>query len=133
MGIITDILKEVPLSAVLRERLTELEKKHEALERENADLRRVNAELKGQVAKLTGVPILEVIEKNILLLLAEAETLPVSHIALNLKEKKAKVEFYLQRMEEYGIVCGSHYYTGQESEYSLGQKGREFLVSNNLI
>jgi hypothetical protein len=46
MGIFTDILKEIPLSAVLRERLTDAETKMAALEQENASL-------KTQVASLT--------------------------------------------------------------------------------
>ena len=54
MGIITDILKDIPLSALLKERLTELEKKHESLEAENATLHAENARLKEQVAKEVG-------------------------------------------------------------------------------
>jgi len=39
MGIIMDILKDIPLSAVLRERLADQEFKTAALETENADLK----------------------------------------------------------------------------------------------
>jgi len=46
MSILTDILKEIPLSAVLRERLSEAESKMAALEKENAILKTENAILK---------------------------------------------------------------------------------------
>ena len=47
MGIL-DILKEIPLSAVLKERLTEQDKRMSALEAENKILKTENAVLKGQ-------------------------------------------------------------------------------------
>ena len=48
MGIITDILKDIPLSAVLRERLVDQEKKMSVLETENAILKAENAILKAE-------------------------------------------------------------------------------------
>ena len=39
MGIITDILKEIPLSAVLKERLVDLGKRMDELDAENATLK----------------------------------------------------------------------------------------------
>lgn len=51
MGIITDILKEIPLSAVLRERLAGQEVKMAALEAENASLKAQNAVLKTELQK----------------------------------------------------------------------------------
>jgi regulator of replication initiation timing len=46
MSVITDILKEIPLSAVLKERLTEAEAKMAALEKENAVLNTENQNLR---------------------------------------------------------------------------------------
>jgi len=46
MGVITDILKEIPLSAVLKERLAEAELKMATLEKDNAILKDENAALK---------------------------------------------------------------------------------------
>jgi septal ring factor EnvC (AmiA/AmiB activator) len=48
MGIITDILKEIPLSAVLRERLADQEIKMATLEAENAALKSENTVLKSK-------------------------------------------------------------------------------------
>ena len=39
MGFITDILKDIPVNAVLRDKLQELEKRHEEIEAENTKLR----------------------------------------------------------------------------------------------
>lgn len=52
MSIITDILKELPLSAVLRERLAQAETRMAELETENAALKAENAALKEQKANL---------------------------------------------------------------------------------
>jgi len=52
MGIITDILKDIPLSAVLRERLIDQEKTMATLEAENLALKNENSDLKALVENL---------------------------------------------------------------------------------
>jgi len=52
MSIITDILKEIPLSAVLKERLSQAEARSAALEQENASLKAENAVLHQQAENL---------------------------------------------------------------------------------
>ena len=52
MGIIMDILKEVPLSAILRERLSEQETKMAILESENKVLKSENANLRTQIQQM---------------------------------------------------------------------------------
>jgi hypothetical protein len=52
MGIITDILKEIPLSAVLREKILALEDKMSVLESENLVLKTENQKLKVENLKL---------------------------------------------------------------------------------
>jgi len=51
MSIITDILKEIPLSAVLRERLTDAEAKMATLEKENTSLKTENQNLRVDLKK----------------------------------------------------------------------------------
>jgi len=46
MGIVTDIIKELPLSVILRDKLQVLEKKYEAIEAENEKLKKENKELR---------------------------------------------------------------------------------------
>ena len=52
MGWILDILKEIPISAVLKERIVEREKEIEAIKAENEALRAENRTLKSQRAML---------------------------------------------------------------------------------
>lgn len=49
MGIITDILKDVPLSAVLKEKIIKLENEMSVLKTENAVLKSENEELKSKI------------------------------------------------------------------------------------
>jgi hypothetical protein len=52
MGVITDILKGIPLNSVLREQLSVLEKKITMLENKVAVLEPENAELKAKLQKI---------------------------------------------------------------------------------
>ena len=51
MSVIAEILKEIPLSAVLKERLTEAETKMAALEKEHTTLKAENAALRADLEK----------------------------------------------------------------------------------
>ena|SRR5438105_1660333 len=53
MGLITDIIKELPISAVLQEKLKELEKRFERLDAENSKLRAENGSLRAQLKAAT--------------------------------------------------------------------------------
>jgi hypothetical protein len=133
MGIITDILKEIPLSAVLRERLQELEKKHSDLETENTKVKEENRKLKSRLEELTKTNELSENEKKILVLLSSCEqALTAAQIAGGLCLSLTKTEYYLGRM--WNEYVYSHDYTNDRpSEYYLLQKGREYLVENDLI
>lgn len=52
MGIVTDILKEFPLSAIFRERLVDMEKENALLKAENAVLKTKNAELETKLQNI---------------------------------------------------------------------------------
>ena len=133
MGIITDILKNIPLNAVLRGKLQELEKKHEELEAENTQLKGENQKLKRKVEELTSSDELCEIEVNILKLLSSLSKRTAGMFRVDLGLGLTKTEYYLKRM------CGQKYireasYAGERpSHYSLAQKGREYLVVNDLL
>ena len=143
MGWITDLLKEYPALSVAKERLALAQEKYDALEAENKELKNQvetleneNAALKEQLSGLQpkGEGILEDIEIEILKLLGSGYglELPAGVIAQRLNISVPKAEYYLQRLNENEYV----YFPiimGQEPEYSLDQKGREFLVRNDLI
>ena len=52
MGMITDILKGLPLNVVLRDKLQQLEKKYDDLEAENNKLNKENRNLKDEIENL---------------------------------------------------------------------------------
>jgi response regulator of citrate/malate metabolism len=134
MGILTDILKELPLSAVLRERLQELEKRYDRLEEENRKLKDENCELKKKLHDVTGVDKLDEIEEKILVFLSSSnQELTAQMIASDLGLNLTRVEYYLRKMWEAKLVFSNDYSTGRPSEYYLAQKGREYLVKNNLL
>jgi len=133
MGIITDIIKELPISAILRDKLQELERKYDALEVENAKLKEENQYLKTKLEEITSTGKLSDLEVKILLLLSSSNReLTAEMIASRLGLNLTKTEYYLERI--YNKYVYSHdYYTGRPSEYYLMQKGREYLVENDLI
>lgn len=140
MGFITDILKDIPVNAVLREKLKDFEKKHEELEAEitklkgeNKKLVDENQQLKSELKELTNIGELGEDETKILRLLAMSEReLTDEEIAGKLGFQLVKTKYYLERMwREY--ICSYDYVNGRPSEYYLIQKGREYLIKNNLI
>jgi hypothetical protein len=52
MGLITDIIKGLPLTAVLEDKLRQLEKRYEAIETENQQLRTENRRLRSKLDDL---------------------------------------------------------------------------------
>ena len=141
MGLISDILKDIPLSANLQEKLRTLEAKFAALETENAilkdDLRKAQAEnqrLKAEIDRATPKSNLDETTRRILTVLAQqSEAIDTDTLTHTLQLHPTKLEYYLHKLEEDEYVYGVHYYTGYPSEYGLSQKGREFVIENNLL
>ncbi len=133
MGFILDILKDIPVNAVLRDKLQQLEKKYEELEAENTQLKGENQRLKSKVKELTSSEELCEIEVKILKLLSShGLELTAEMIASILGLNLTKTEYYLERMWKQYVY--SHDYSNERpSEYYLAQKGREYLVENDLI
>ena len=140
MGFITDLLKDIPVSAVLREKLQDLEKKYEELEVENTQLKDENQKLEDenqklntQIKKLTSSGELCEIEVNILKLLSShGPELTAEMIASILGLNHTKTEYYLEKMNRQ-YVFSHDYYTERQSEYFLSQEGREYLVKHDLV
>ena len=105
MGMITDILKELPLNALLRDKLQQLEKKYDDLEAENNRLKKEKRDLKEKLEELTGTNELYEIEVKILSLLSSTDQkLTANMIASSLDLNHTKAEYYLERM--YNINSG---------------------------
>ena len=160
MGVITDLIKDLPLAPILRERLIDSERQMAALEKENAILEAENAALKeklqiseAKAKKLEGIinnyenreKISEATkeqflhsnppdetEAKILLFLANNGPMDIAQISVALAINNHKVEFHMLEMKEKGMVS-SRINFDSDDIWTLDQAGRKYLVENNLI
>ena len=138
MGWITDWLKEIPLSAVLREKLSDLEKEHERTTAENKALKTENTVLKSQNHDLktkldaachedSQASDIEKDAEKILVLLAKSP-MHSERIAETLGMNPQVTEFHLhellQREFAFPVTLGG---------WRLNQEGRRYLIQRNLI
>lgn len=137
MGLLADIIKEMPHAVVLQEKVATAEAKYAAADTENAilkdDLREANAaiaKLKKKVEELTQVDALHETEINILKLMPEfahAQTL-----AIELQATATRVEHHLDRLCRMGYLQRiSDPFDDDRFEHTA--KAREYLAVNGLI
>ena len=131
MGVVFDILKDIPVGEGLHEKIKELEKKYEELEAENSRLKEENQELKVKINELTNKGELCPDEVKILLFLASRDTgTDANAIAEHLNLSLVETEDYLdKKLNQYVRSVG--FASGRPAEYYLTQKGGDFLVKNN--
>jgi chromosome segregation ATPase len=142
MGWLTELLKEIPLSTVLREKLVAVEAKHSELEDENArlkdDLREAKAEIKTlekRIAELTYADDLPAVEIEILKLLADGREPKRQVLArkFNLHFQRLKYHFERMTLEGYISHIQTRVSTGMEDVYFLEHRGRDYLSRKNLL
>src|SRR5450830_433043 len=134
MGWLADLLKDIPVSAVARERVALAEEKYQKVVDENLELknqlevvRSENGNLRKQLASLASPESLDAVEVSILKLLGTGDglILQARNIAGRLDVPLPKAEFFLRRLSE-----SRHLYhpviVGEEPEYSLGQLGKKY-------
>ena len=104
------------------------------LEQENIKLNDENRELTKRLQGIAGVETLDEIEENILVLLSSTnQELTVQMIASSLQLNLTRVEYYLEKMYDTELVLSNDWTDDRPSEYYLAQKGREYLVKNDLL
>lgn len=136
-----DILKGLPENAVLRSKVSEAKEENAALKQENAalkdDLRQAKAEivkLKEQIQTLTHKEAsLHENEVKILSVVAENEHgADAADLAQHLRLSQARVDYHLQEM-----VTNDYLHVQPRLRdfplYTLTQKGRKYLIDNNLL
>lgn len=142
MGTIQELLQEVPLSAVLKERVALAEQKYEGAMRENAELKQRLRVLEDENSSLRAV-----IPKNeqsnlgddtvkvlVHLFGAEEDARDVGITAAMLRMEKGVAKFHLDELENAGMAecIGGNYNTGHVY-WALTPAGRKYAVKNKLI
>jgi predicted nuclease with TOPRIM domain len=142
MGWLTDLLKEIPLSALLKEKLLAVEAKHSELEAENAglkdDLRHAKAEvqrLETRIGELTYADNLPPVETEILKLLADHRELKNQALCRKFDLHSQRLRYHFERLTSEGYISHveARVSTGIEDVYFLQHRGREYLSRKNLI
>lgn len=155
MGWITDLLQELPLSAVQRERLSLAEQKYALLETSHADLKAKYAVLESeksalnldnvnlrqeiqrrddiiQKEKFHGEALDEVKEK-ILALLAVQDGIADQDVAHSLNINGQLATFHLQELEANHLARRTLQVGARFTPWHITQEGRRYLVTHSLI
>lgn len=133
MGFLTDLLKEVPLSAVLKEKIAAFEYENASLKTENAilkdDKRQLEREvmkLKEEIGRLTHTDDLHETEQKILVIAKEGRELFAHSLAERLGLPEQRTEYFLLELVAKG-------YLDESFGYPINQKGRKYLLNNGLL
>lgn len=149
MGLVADLLKDIPLSSVLKEKIATFEEENATLKQENASLKDDIRALTTKVQKLEA----EVVSlKDEIKTLAQPDTVPDEQVkilayladegalhfrdsmAINLHLNHARLDYFLEKLKEREYVSWIGGSTAGESiRYFLTPKGRDYLFRNNLI
>jgi predicted RNase H-like nuclease (RuvC/YqgF family) len=144
MGLLTDILKEIPQAAVLKEKIATIEAKYAASDTENAilkdDLREAKAEiakLKNQVEELSHKELHDTeieILRRIVLHSPDNSFLSVMFQEPGIsREQRERLTYHATNLETCGYIEGGYIDEDFGEQYSLTQKGREALIAKNII
>ncbi|MGA9195106.1 MAG: hypothetical protein WB037_08455 [Pseudolabrys sp.] len=141
MSLLQDLLKEVPLSSVLRERVALAEDKFERASKEIdgyrqriAALERENEELRAQIP--SGPPNIDADTDRVLVTIFRAEDMEdrdIGIMARKLSMERGILQYHLDRLKEAGLadVTGGNYLHGHVY-WGLTPKGRQHVVEGKL-
>lgn len=141
MSLLGDILKEVPLSLVLREKIAALEMQNAELKTEIAilkdDLRQAKQEnhrLKNEIQEFTHPVDLDEAKTQLLVMLAERSRLTLYEFLHFLEIERVHLEYHLQELiRQHYVVQRRGPSFPHLPNYLLTQKGREYLIEKNLV
>jgi hypothetical protein len=144
MGLIQDLLQEVPLAAVLRERIALADQKYEAaikqieeLKDRVAVLERENAALRAQIPHRREEVSLGEDSARVLVQIFKArnnEDRDVGTMANALHMERGVLQYHLDRLNEAGLalMTGGNYVDGH-TYWGLQPKGRQYVVERKLV
>ena len=138
MGWLTDIFKDVPLSAELREKLATVEAESDALKTDNVilkdDLREARAQILTLEKRLEQFEHHSELDQTDVLILREIALTSepaASYLVTKLNLELSVVELRLEQLTDLDYL--STWSIGGVERYSLEPKGREYLIKKNLI
>jgi|SRR3990167_2624437 len=146
MGIIIDILKDIPLTAVLREKLSDQEKKMSVLETENSSLKDENSNLKTIVENLrkeiqrrddiiqkekSRGNLFDDIHIKILshLLLSNVREHSSDSISRSLKLNPQTTKLHIEELKLHNMIK----FKGFPPSLYISQEGKQYLIKNKLV
>jgi DNA-binding MarR family transcriptional regulator len=150
MGSIQDLLQEVPLAAVLRERVALADQKYEAALREVGDLKRKvgdlqqkiaaleqeNTRLRAQIPQNTEDPLSTDAARVLVHIFRRGtmEERDVGAMAVALGMERGVLQYHLDRFKQDGLadVTGGNYLHGHVY-WALTPEGRRRVVEDKLI
>jgi DNA-binding MarR family transcriptional regulator len=143
MGSLTDLLAEVPLAAVLRERVALVEEKYDRAIKENAalkrrveELERENETLRAQIPAATGPRLGDDTARVLVHLFkaADMDDRDVGRMAGRLQMELGVMQYHLDRLQQagYADVTGGDYVNGYVF-WALTPAGRQHVVESKLI
>lgn len=143
MGWLQDLLKEVPLSSVLRERVVLAEEKFDSASKEVRDCKKRIADLEQEIealrAQIPSEPAGELATDTTRVLVyvfraAELDDRDVGAIATALEMERGVLQYHLDRLSDAGLaeVTGGNYVHGHVY-WGLTAEGRRYVVEMRLI
>ncbi len=142
MGWLLDTLKEVPLSAVLKERIALAEQKYDRAVEETQELRKKIAELEQELAELrakrspepAGDLSNDLCQVLVYLFRATGNDRDVGALAQQLQMERGVAVYHLEQLDARGLVvhAGGNYLYGHVY-WVLTPEGRRYVVENGLI
>jgi len=141
MSLLADILREIPLSTVLREKIATIDAENAALQTENAilkdDLREAKAQttqLSKEIDRLTHIDEnLDEIEVALLRALTNKSVHEIEQLAGIVGSDLTRVEYHLEKLIAADYVSVPPPIIAGPTWYYLEHKGREYLIKRNLI
>lgn len=133
MGMIADLLKEIPSAARYKSEL-------EAMEKENASLKSEVAKLRQEIQRRDDIlekeksqsDRLEEIKEKILVLLTQNEELEAKQISRMLSIGSQLATFHLEELKGAEMV-NDYYAVGSPVYWGIIQGGRAYLVRHGLL
>lgn len=134
MGLIADLLKEIPSAARYKAELESMEKKVVALESENKALREEIQQRDDVIQKeRSHGQRLEEIREQMLALIAKQEGITETAIAAELNINSQLARFHLQELSKSGFAGATLSMGGGPGQWGLMQEGRRYLASHGLL